>query len=49
MKKVENEETLEDIIENISIEKTIQNNINLDKLENLLEDEVSIENVYCED
>lgn len=42
-------ETIEDLIEEISIEKTIQNNINLDKLENLLEDEVEIENVYYED
>lgn len=46
--KVENEETLEDLIEEISIEKTIQNNINLDKMENLLLDEVVIDNVYYE-
>lgn len=45
---MENEKTVEDLIEEISIEKTIQNNINFDKLENLLEDEVSIENVYYE-
>lgn len=45
---MENEEKLEDIIEDISIEKTIQKNINLDKLENLLEDGVEIENVYYE-
>ena len=45
---MENEETLEDLIEDISIEKTIQKNINFDKLENLLEDEVEIENVYYE-
>lgn len=43
------EETVEDLIEEISIEKTIQTNINFDKLENLLEDEVKIENVYYED
>lgn len=43
------EETVEDLIEEISIEKTIQTNINFDKLENLLEDEVNIENVYYED
>lgn len=42
------EETVEDLIEEISIEKTIQTNINFDKLENLLEDEVNIENVYYE-
>lgn len=45
---MENEKTIEDLIEEISIEKTIQNNINFDKLENLLEDEVEIENVYYE-
>ena len=45
---MENEKTVEDLIEEISIEKTIQNNINFDKFENLLEDEVSIENVYYE-
>lgn len=45
---MENEEKLEDIIEDISIEKTIQKNINFDKLENLLEDGVEIENVYYE-
>ena len=44
-----NKETVEDLIEEISIEKTIQTNINFDKLENLLEDEVNIENVYYED
>lgn len=43
------EETVEDLIEEISIENTIQKNINLDKLENLLSDEVEIENVYYED
>lgn len=43
------EETVEDLIEEISIEKTIQTNINFDKLENLLENEVNIENVYYED
>lgn len=42
------EETVEDLIEEISIENTIQKNVNLDKLENLLEDEVEIENVYYE-
>lgn len=42
------EETVENLIEEISIEKTIQTNINFDKLENLLEDEVNIENVYYE-
>lgn len=42
------EETVEDLIEEISIENTIQKNINLDKLENLLSDEVEIENVYYE-
>lgn len=42
------EETIEDLIEEISIENTIQKNINLDKLENLLSDEVEIENVYYE-
>lgn len=46
---MENEKTVEDLIEEISIEKTIQTNINFDKLENLLEDEVNIENVYYED
>ena len=45
---MENEKTLGDLIEEISIEKTIQTNINFDKLENLLEDEVNIENVYYE-
>ena len=45
---MENEKTVEDLIEEISIEKTIQTNINFDKLENLLEDEVNIENVYYE-
>ena len=43
-----NKETVEDLIEEISIENTIQKNINLDKLENLLSDEVEIENVYYE-
>lgn len=42
-------ENIDNLIEEISIEKTIQTNINFDKLENLLEDEVSIENVYYED
>lgn len=42
------EETVEDLIEEISIENTIQKNINFDKLENLLSDEVEIENVYYE-
>lgn len=42
------EETVEDLIEEISIENTIQKNINFDKLENLLEDEVEIENVCYE-
>lgn len=42
-------ENIENLIEEISIEKTIQTNINFDKLENLLEDEVNIENVYYED
>lgn len=46
---MENEKTVEDLIEEISIEKTTQTNINFDKLENLLEDEVNIENVYYED
>lgn len=46
---MENEKTVEDLIEEISIENTIQKNINFDKLENLLEDEVEIENVYYED
>lgn len=41
-------ETIEDLIEDISIKKTIQKNINFDKLENLLEDGVEIENVYYE-
>lgn len=41
-------ENIENLIEEISIEKTIQTNINFDKLENLLEDEVNIENVYYE-
>lgn len=45
---MENEKTVEDLIEEISIENTIQKNINFDKLENLLEDEVEIENVYYE-
>ena len=45
---MENEKTLGDLIEEISIENTIQTNINFDKLENLLEDEVNIENVYYE-
>lgn len=45
---MENEKTVEDLIEEISIEKTIQTNINFDKLENLLEDEVEIDNVYYE-
>ena len=45
---MENEKTVEDLIEEISIEKTIQTNINFDKLENLLSDEVNIENVYYE-
>ena len=44
-----NNETIEDLIEEISIENTVQKNVNLDKLENLLEDEVNIENVYYED
>lgn len=43
-----NEESVEDLIEEISIENTIQKNINIDKLENLIEDEVEIENVYYE-
>lgn len=42
-------ENIDNLIEEISIEKTIQTNINFDKLENLLEDEVNIENVYYED
>ena len=42
-------ENIENLIEEISIEKTIQTNINFDKLENLLEDEVNIDNVYYED
>lgn len=42
-------ENIENLIEEISIEKTIQTNINFDKLENLLEDEVNIENVYYKD
>lgn len=42
-------ETIEDLIEEISIENTVQKNVNFDKLENLLEDEVEIENVYYED
>lgn len=42
------EESIEDLIEEISIENTIQKNINIDKLENLLEDGVEIENVYYE-
>ena len=46
---MENEEIIEDLIEEISIEKTIQKNVNLDKLENLLSDEVEIENVCYED
>lgn len=41
-------ENIENLIEEISIEKTIQTNINFDKIENLLEDEVEIENVYYE-
>lgn len=41
-------ENIDNLIEEISIEKTIQININFDKLENLLEDEVNIENVYYE-
>ncbi len=41
-------ENIDNLIEEISIEKTIQTNINFDKLENLLEDEVNIENVYYE-
>lgn len=45
---MENEKTVEDLIEEISIENTIQTNINFDKLENLLSDEVNIENVYYE-
>lgn len=45
---MENEKTVEDLIEEISIENTIQKNINFDKLENLLSDEVNIENVYYE-
>lgn len=42
-------ENIDNLIEEISIEKTIQTNINFDKLENLLKDEVNIENVYYED
>lgn len=42
-------ENIDNLIEEISIEKTIQTNINFDKLENLLEDEVNIENVYYKD
>ena len=42
-------ENIENLIEEISIEKTIQTNINFEKLENLLEDEVNIENVYYKD
>ena len=42
-------ENIDNLIEEISIEKTIQTNINFDKLENLVEDEVNIENVYYKD